>query len=235
MCTVSFYKNKDQIIITSNRDENIDRPLAIVPMAYQVNGVKLFYPKDPQGSGSWFVVNKNGNVFVLLNGAKCKHISKPPYKKSRGLILLELASALNFNEAWISINLTNIEPFTIVVFVNNNLIQVRWNGNIKEIEILNNTETKIWSSSTLYTSEIIQKREKWFKGFIKTKNKLLNSNDFIDFHTKTQSQNSNNGLIINRDNKILTKSVTQYVLQKNTFNLLHFDLIENTKTVLTQI
>jgi hypothetical protein len=234
MCTVSFFKDKDQIIITSNRDENINRPPAIPPKLYQNKDVKLFYPKDPKAGGTWFVLNNNGNLFVLLNGAKFKHITKPPYRQSRGLIILKLAASLDFDEIWKSIELTNIEPFTIIAYVNYTLTQVRWDGKNKEIEKFNNTERKIWSSSTLYSPKIIRKREEWFDDFINSKQRKLTAPDFISFHTKTKKQNSKNGLIINRDMKIVTQSVTQCVIKNNTFKLNYFDLIEKTKIVLAK-
>jgi len=157
MCTVSFYRNNYSVIITSNRDENYHRPLAYPPKSEYVNGRKLFFPKDPQGGGTWFAVNENGDTFVLLNGAAAKHIPKPPYQKSRGIIILDLASAPDFGAEWHRIDLTNIEPFTIVVFIQNKLLQVRWNGKIKEYKSLNISIPKIWSSYTLYEPEVILK------------------------------------------------------------------------------
>jgi hypothetical protein len=42
MCTVSFVKSVDKIIITSNRDEAVMRPSAMPPQNYTVNGKTLF-------------------------------------------------------------------------------------------------------------------------------------------------------------------------------------------------
>lgn len=52
---------------------------------------------------------------VLLNGAKEKHLVKPFYRKSRGLIVLEIASENDSLECWKKIDLTEIEPFTMVL------------------------------------------------------------------------------------------------------------------------
>lgn len=90
MCTVTFVKTADKIVITSNRDEKIIRPNAIPPQNYMVNGKNVIYPKDPKAGGTWCVVDENGTVLVLLNGANEKHTVKLPYRKSRGLIVLEL-------------------------------------------------------------------------------------------------------------------------------------------------
>ncbi len=60
MCTVSFVKTADSIIITSNRDEKIIRPSAIPPKSYRVNNQNLIYPKDPKAGGTWFATNEAG-------------------------------------------------------------------------------------------------------------------------------------------------------------------------------
>jgi hypothetical protein len=44
MCTVSFVKSVDKIIITSNRDEAVMRS-AMPPQNYTVNGKTLFFQK----------------------------------------------------------------------------------------------------------------------------------------------------------------------------------------------
>ena len=148
MCTVSFYAKHNEVIITSNRDEHIDRPLAFTPQKYIYNNTPLFFPKDPKAGGSWFVVRNDLSVYVLLNGAEENHISKPPYIKSRGIIMLDIASANNLRDYWDSIDL-QIEPFTIIMFDKRKLFQLRWNGIRKDFKV-DEGKPNIWSSSTLY-------------------------------------------------------------------------------------
>jgi uncharacterized protein with NRDE domain len=57
---------------------------------YTVNGKNVIYPKDPKAGGTWYVVDENGTVLVLLNGAEEKHTIKLSYRKSRGLIVLDI-------------------------------------------------------------------------------------------------------------------------------------------------
>lgn len=234
MCTVSFYKNENEVIITSNRDEKSSRPLALLPKAQEHMGVPLFYPKDPQAGGSWFVVNKQADVFVLLNGAEKKHLSTPPYEKSRGLILLDLAASNNFLEDWNSIRLQNIEPFTLVAYVKQHLYQVRWNAIQKECITLHPSEPRIWSSSTLYEPAVQKQREQWFAEFNAKKQGVIYADDAIQFHTQTQTDDAHNGLIINRAGEMLSKSVTQVVIRADTFVLTHIDLLQNTRTSITE-
>jgi hypothetical protein len=48
----------------------VTRPSAIAPKNYTVNGKNVIYPKDPKAGGTWYVVDENGTVLVLLNGAE---------------------------------------------------------------------------------------------------------------------------------------------------------------------
>ena len=90
MCTVSFVRANDSIIITSNRHENIRRQNAVKPALYESSDKRIIFPKDPRAGGTWFAATDTGVVCVLLNGAFEKHIPVPPYRKSRGLVLLEI-------------------------------------------------------------------------------------------------------------------------------------------------
>ena len=60
MCTVSFYRDNSKVIITSNRDEHINRPSAISLKKTSYGAKTVYYPKDPQAGGTWFVVNSIG-------------------------------------------------------------------------------------------------------------------------------------------------------------------------------
>ena len=123
MCTVSFCKVNDQVIVTSNRDEHIQRASAIAPQKFTLNTTHAYYPVDPQANGTWFCVKQNGEIFVLLNGAEFKHIRAANYKKSRGLILLDLLDNSQPILEWERFNLDQIEPFTVVAYTENKLQQ----------------------------------------------------------------------------------------------------------------
>ena len=224
MCTVSFVATNDKIIITSNRDEKIVRPSAIPPRSYTVNGKNLIFPKDPKAGGTWFVANADGVILVLLNGADEKHEVQLPYRKSRGLIVLDMISSLSPKDFWNAIDLDNIEPFTLVLFQNNALFQLRWNGKEKRTTPLDIHQNHIWSSSTLYSSSIREKRADWFHTFMDT-NPEISESKMHDFHRYTEEGNDENGLVINRNEEMKTLSITQAVIEKNKVVILHYDLI----------
>jgi uncharacterized protein with NRDE domain len=232
MCTVSFVYANDSFILTSNRDENVTRPSAIEPRMYQTETKKIIYPKDAKAGGTWFVVDEFGNVIILLNGGKTKHIVKEKYRLSRGLIVLELMFSNAIFSTWKTIDLTDIEPFTLVVLENKQLVQLQWNGEEKCTDNLHINQTYIWSSSTLYTTKIQQKREEWFYQYLK-QNEEISAEKMKIFHKNTEPKDAKNGLIINRDNLYKTLSVTQTVISENSVFVNHSDLIQNKEYSIT--
>ena len=227
MCTVSFVNHQGKIIITSNRDEQILRPNAIFPEFYTLKNKKILFPKDAKAGGTWFAVSENGNTIVLLNGAKEKHQFKTNfYQKSRGLIVLDLIATDNILEVWNQIDLEKVEPFTLVVYQNQALYQLQWNEIEKDTIKLDISKKYIWSSSTLYPKEIREERSLWFYDFIKRKESVSES-DLYDFHSDTESDNSENGLIINRNNILKTVSISQVIIQKEKAIFNYNDLISN--------
>lgn len=226
MCTVSFVYANDSFLLTSNRDEKITRPSAIEPKIYQTANKKIIYPKDAKAGGTWFVVDEFGNAIILLNGGKTKHISKDKYRLSRGVIVLELMDSNAIVSTWKDIDLTDIEPFTLLVLENKQPFQLQWSGEEKSTVELEINQTYIWSSSTLYTPEIQQQRAAWFTQYM-NENQEISAEKMKFFHKNTEPKDAKNGLIINRDNLYKTLSVTQTVITENAILVNHSDLIQN--------
>jgi len=226
MCTVSFVSANGKTIISSNRDEKVLRPTAVEPRNYVINNRNVIFPKDPYAGGTWFVVDENGTVLVLLNGANEKHQVQLPYRKSRGLIVLEMISSSSPKDFWQEIDLRNIEPFTLVLFQNNELFQLRWNGTEKENIQLNADKNHVWSSATLYPTAIRENRSNWFYSFLES-NSEISETEMLHFHRYTEEENQENGLVIDRNGELKTLSITQSVIDKNKVSILHYDLIAN--------
>lgn len=224
MCTVTFVPLNEGFCITSNRDESVNRERAIPPTKYLLNNKEIYFPKDKKAGGTW-ITHDNKSCIVLLNGAVEKHIHKQSYRKSRGLIVLDLISSENPIKEWKTINLNEIEPFTIVLFSENKLFQLQWNENEKSTIELDVTQNHIWSSSTLYDKKIRKERSKWFKDFIKLKNNN-DSKKLLNFHQFTENNNKNFGLQINRNDLLKTVSITQCLISDNDFSLKYIDLLD---------
>ena len=226
MCTVSFVYANNSFLLTSNRDEKITRPSAIEPKIYQIDTKKIIYPKDAKAGGTWFVVDEFGNAIILLNGGKTKHIVKDNYRLSRGVIVLDLMTSNAIVSTWKSIDLTDIEPFTLLVLENKQPFQLQWSGEEKFTDKLEVKQTYIWSSSTLYAPDIQQQRAEWFREYM-NENKEISAEKMKVFHKNTEPKDKKNGLIINRDNVYKTLSVTQTVISEDSILVNHSDLIQN--------
>ena len=222
MCTVSFVFSNGKAILTHNRDEKVARQSAIEPQKYNINNKNIYFPKDQKAGGSWYAVAENGTVLVLLNGADEKHQLKPSYRKSRGLIVLDLISSNSPIDEWNNIDLFGIEPFTIVLFQNKKLYQLRWNEIEKSTLNLDVNQSHIWSSVTLYPKKIREHRVELFQKFMVSNE--ISAEKLFQFHRYTKEEDQENGLIINRNNEMKTLSITQTVIQENKIVLSYFNL-----------
>lgn len=223
MCTVSFISSKEGCFITSNRDEHISRPMAMQPEEGTINSIKVLFPKDPQAGGTWFAINEFGVVAVLLNGAFVKHERKPSYAKSRGLVVLDVIASMEPESTLGKMDLTEVEPFTLVLFDGDGLTEFRWDGESRHRKTLNPQQNHIWSSVTLYDERAIEQRNQLFGDFIATNNGI-SAGQIVDFHSNNH-QDYENGFVIDRTTGLKTFSVTQVILQQEDAAMHHYDLL----------
>ena len=128
MCTVTFIPSGDKLYITSNRDEKHWRSSAFPPALYPFQSGILLFPKDGDAGGTWIAAHENGNAIVFLNGGFVCHQPTPPYRKSRGLVLLDLLDSANPVLSFSLWNLQQIEPFTAVIWNREQLFECRWDS-----------------------------------------------------------------------------------------------------------
>lgn len=161
-------------------------------------------------------------MIVLLNGAFQKHIRRNDYAMSRGLVLLKVISGEQPEAEFFGMDLTQIEPFTLVLFDGHTLMETRWDGTSKHKKELNTKGNYIWSSVTLYSDDIARKRERLFETFLAHK-EWINENSIIDFHLNNYND-FENGFVIDRENGLQTVSITQAVVNAREIHFSHFDL-----------
>lgn len=223
MCTVTYIPNKDKIFLTSNRDEKHSRADAITPKAYDFNSGKIFFPKDAHANGTWIALHENGNAMVLLNGGFQKHEPHYPYRKSRGLIFLEVMDSEWPLDKYRQADLENIEPFTLVIYRDGELYECRWDGKQKYIAAKDISVPHIWSSVTLYNDETIARRNNWFKNFIQ-KNASPLQDDIFHFHHFGGEGDEENDIRMNRDGFLYTVSITGIELDTEKALMKYIDL-----------
>lgn len=229
MCTVSiFYKGNNDFVLTSNRDEAPNRK-ALSPDFYTINNTDLLMPKDEQSGGSWIGASDKNRIVCLLNGGFTLHERKPIYRQSRGVVVTDLLTAKDIEATVGSYNFNDIEPFTIVI--------ADWNTDLKFYELVWDSEqkyfqqlpleTKIWSSSTLYTEENKQVRRDWFDTF--KSEKELSSRSLLEFHKTAGKDNKDFGVVMDRD-VVKTTSITQIEKTNATLEMRFLNLNTSEKT-----
>jgi hypothetical protein len=223
MCTVTFIPSGGKIFLVSNRDEKHSRGDAEKPVIYSSSTGQSLYPKDADCGGSWISMHENGNAAVLLNGAIQPHVSAPPYRRSRGLILLDLFQEPSIVSAFGSISFGNIEPFTVVLWEKGKLWEGRWDGHTRQLIAKDKSLPHIWSSVTLYDEEVRTRREKWFNEWMLS-NPDPSLEDIMDFHQVTGEGDQYNDLLMNRDGQLYTVSITGMEMEAGYGRMLYKDL-----------
>lgn len=226
MCTVTFIpKGDSNFILTSNRDEAIGRT-TLAPDFYNVDGVKMLFPKDAVAGGSWIGISEKNSMICLLNGGFENHVRVENYKMSRGVVVKELLKADDLSTAIESFNYEGIEPFTIVAINWSSGLKATelvWDGYKAHITRLPDTP-KIWSSSTLYDAQMKQKRQNWFGGFL-SKN-AFEADDMYRFHTTAGEGNKHVDVCMDRG-LLKTVSITQVEKTNEDCIMTYFDLQKN--------
>lgn len=225
MCTVIYYPINTRVFFASLRDENINRPEASVPYRYNQNGINFIAPKDGFAGGTWIGINETGTIIVLLNGGFKNHIPKEKYNESRGTIVLSMLTSNKPIEYWEKKDIDNIAPFTLILFTNDQLSQLVWDGKVKEKIILDKNTPHIWSSATLYDEQAKKNREKLFKQWLQT-NPVFTNQSLLQFFKETIDYQ--NGFIIKRENNISTLSYSFVELQKDKIGKLDYIDLRNT-------
>jgi hypothetical protein len=224
MCTVTFLPGQERILLTSNRDEQKMRGIAVFPERHIFSRGTIVFPKDSQAGGTWVAMHENGNAMVLLNGAFKRHIPVYPYRKSRGLIFLDIFDSATPVSAFDEINLDGIEPFTLVIWQTGGLWEARWDGAEKYLRQMPADEPHIWSSATLYDAGVIQKREQWFAEWLSSVTQPTQK-DALRFHEFGGDGDERISLRMNRDGILSTVSITGIELMKGTSAMHYTDLI----------
>jgi hypothetical protein len=213
MCTISYLPlSAGGFLLTQNRDESPQRPAAIFPVREDRLQKKLLFPKDPQGGGSWIATDEQSRLVCLMNGAIGQHESTPPYRLSRGQVVLDAAASPGFDHFAKNYLLEGIEPFTILFFDYNagTLIinELKWTGSLRYIRQHNAAIPHIWSAPQLYNIEQQRNREQWFEEWLQT-TRAFSPEVALDFHIKAGQEAPSHSLLLNREEKVKTLSITQ--------------------------
>ena len=208
MCTVTYLPiGEADFILTSNRDEQPSRK-TIAPKEYVEDGVKLTYPKDKLAGGTWIGLSDKKRLVCLLNGGFEAYKREASYRMSRGIIVKAILKSDDFENYISTFDYKGIEPFTIVLVDWNSSLkfyELVWDGKQQHFSKLKN-ETKIWSSSTLYTKEEKELRKKWFQDWLVNRTEFTQE-EILKFHQNSEIGTPENSIKMKRS-YVETVSIT---------------------------
>ena len=228
MCTLTFLPLKNEYIFTSNRDEHDSRSDTLFPVKKDINGMQVFFPQDPKAGGTWLASSNTQRIAILLNGAFEAHKHRPPYRKSRGIVLLDsfnYPSLIEFSKQY---NLNGIEPFTLIHFDRTNsdkIYELKWDGSKSTISSFSCDQAHIWSSTQLYSKEIRQVRQDWFSDLLLQD---LDATKLAHFHEFGDKMDKENNIKMDRGFGLRTISISQIVITKEKTKFNYRNLIKNT-------
>jgi hypothetical protein len=230
LCTVTFLPTASGFILTSNRDESpVRAAITLPPQSYQLINATAYFPKDPQG-GTWIAVSGEGRMHCLLNGAFEKHVHQPPYRKSRGIVVLDSLEYDIAEQFASDYDFSGIEPFTLVMVNSAGLLQLhefRWDGKDAHLKILAAGTPHIWSSASLYDQTARKKREEVFQNWLQRQS-TPNPDAVLDLHLNGGVGDPKNNFRMDRGGMVQTVSVTQVLDSAGKSLMRYRDLLHET-------
>lgn len=229
MCTLTYIPlGKHNYLFTTNRDEQSDRH-ANLPVNCLVDDEKVLYPEDKKEKGTWILCTATFSM-CLLNGAFNKYESNPPYKKSRGKVMLEFLKFNSTLDFILNYNFDGIEPFTIVIIRSNRelmLEELRWDGSNFHYRNLDPQKPAIWASCVLFDDENQNLRRIKFRNWLAGSD--FSQQSVLSFHKYMGVDDLFNTALINSENKVQTLSITQIRKLDNKLVMYYENLLEDKK------
>lgn len=236
MCTVSYLPRPAGFILTHNRDEAPSRSPQRIVRESKPDGQPLLFPRDTQAGGTWIAVSRVGRTACLLNGAFVLHKRQLPYRRSRGLLLLDFFDWSNPDEFFTQYDLDNIEPFTFLYFEHApgnhskplRILELRWDGEQRHLKNLDPAQAHFWCSATLYPAEMQTKRaavfQKWLDKYAPIEQ--CPRPPVLHLHKTGSVGDPEYDFVMNRAGRVQTVSITQITVHEKTARMRYLDLLE---------
>lgn len=227
MCTVTYIpKGNDTFYLTQSRDESIKRAIASPPIRKKINGIYHIFPVDPEGMGTWIGTSETGRTASLLNGGSSPYSHNPPYRHSRGLIIMDYFSYADYDEFISKYNFENLEPFTLLVFEYGKIFELIHNENGIQSNSLDPSKAFIYSSTTLYSEERIHDKKLNFLEWY-FYNEELDQSMILDFHRNYLYENEEDKSILPEGVILKTVSITSLSMSSSSSKVDYFDLVND--------
>ncbi len=227
MCTVTYIPNRSGFTLTHNRDEAPARSSVRISENDKNPDELIVFPRDSSAGGTWFAMSESGKIVCLLNGAFVRHHHNPPYKRSRGLMVLDFFDYADPERFFNEYDFEGMEPFTLIFARPGVLTELRWDEHLPHVTQFPADQPRFWCSSTLYPPEMQLLREKVFLDW-QQKNKRRTPRDITRLHLNGSVNDPANDFVMQRD-RVRTVSITQVVHQKKYARMRFWELLENNR------
>jgi hypothetical protein len=208
MCTVTYVPYRQGFILTHNRDESPERS---ADGLLEKSG--LVYPVDTRTGGTWIAATATGRVVCLLNGGKVRHVPRPPYRMSRGLLIFDAFKWKSLQEFGRVQDFVGIEPFTMLEFHGAAVQTLLWDGSDMVFDHVEVGAPRIWSSVTLYTPEVRMQREVVFRQWLSQAEATSSLPAYLlEMHRCADLEDIEQNFMMCRGQQLRTVSITQVVV-----------------------
>ena len=149
-----------------NRDEQRSRATAEAPVLHEHGHAPAIYARDPDGGGTWFAVSTTGYVVALLNHYPAGAASREHGRRSRGLLVRELAHASSASAAvnrFMGTDLSRYAPFFLFLIAPGDAAGYAWDGSALTFPA---PEGRLWTTSSIRQEEVAAwRRRRWSTAF----------------------------------------------------------------------
>lgn len=222
MCTCTFIPTQNGFLFAANRDEIPSR--SGIETVKHEKGRILWYIQEPYAGGTNLCMSNENRLVCLLNGAGNKRPPEEPFRKSRGLVVLDTFQYDSFEHFYNDYSFEGINEFTLISVENNCIFLLKWDDETKIKEELSFNEPHIWASPKLYDSYWQQRRKLWFEDFL-NKNPNPTLENLLMFQEKAGDGSVENDMVMNRGELVRTVSVSAFAFQSQHYRLKHMNLI----------
>lgn len=231
MCTLTYIPSGNKnFYFTSNRDESDERATA-APDVKVIDGIHVLMPTDQKAGGTWIGASTRKRVVNLMNGAFERHKYEPPYRKSRGLVLLDSLIIEDTDDFVLSYDLAGIEPFTMVVVdrvPDLKITELRWDGSRRYVEQMDPGVPALWAATTLYTPEKRKTKADNFQHWLAS-GEESDHERIIGFHKSEIIDAEYKATLPAKAEHLNTVSITLIKSKPNAFQMDYTDLMKNTE------
>jgi len=163
MCTLAWGVDKEQLWACFNRDALRSRPEAEKPELLGEPGRRIAYSRDPTGKGTWLAVSECGYMVALLNNYPDEEGLREIHLKSRGQLVLQIASQespMAADRLLKQLPLGIFAPFHLFILSNEESIGCSWNGiSLEQLDC----PGKFWSSSSHLQDKVVLSRKSYWE------------------------------------------------------------------------